>query len=1770
MTPPMCMMRLTHPGPHTPGDDSSAEQFPNVGKRNLNYFSNAYAAAVSAVDPDSGNGELCIKVPSELWKQGDELKVLKVYIEFSLDQPKGGLHFVVPDVEGSMAERGAHVFSCGYQNATRFWFPCVDSYSELCTWKLEFTVDAAMVAVSCGDLVETVYTHDMRKKTYHYMLPIPTAAPNISLAVGPFEILVDPYMHEVTHFCLPQLLPLLKHSMSYLHEIFEFFEEILTCRYPYSCFKTVFVDETYVQVSSYASMSIFSTNLLHSAMIIDQTPLTRRCLAQALAQQFFGCFISRMSWADEWVLKGISGYIYGLYLKKTFGVNEYRHWIKEELDKIVDYELKTGGVLLHPIFAGGKEKDNPMPNLHFSIRHPHTLCWEYYKMFQCKAHLVMRLIENRISMEFMLQVFNKLLSLASTASSQKYQSHMWSQMLVSTSGFLKSISNVSGKDIGPLIKQWVYPFKPSALTLIDYCRDQNSVVKFFGSFAFNRKRNVLELEIKQDYTSPGTQKYVGPIKVTVQELDGSFNHTLQIEENSLKHDIPCHSKSRRNKKKKIPLMNGEEVDMDLSAMDADSPLLWIRIDPDMSILRKVEFEQADFMWQYQLRYERDVVAQEESITALEKFPTPASRLALTDILEQEQCFYKVRMEACFCLAKTMPVAMALLRDVHNLCPKDVLNFILDLIKYNDNRKNKFSDNYYRAELIDALANSVTPAVSINNEVRTVDNLNADVRLILEEITRFLNMEKLLPSYRNTITVSCLRAIRILQKNGHIPSDPSLFKSYAEYGHFVDVRLAALEAVVDYTQVDRSSEELQWLLNMVQNDPVHYIRHKILSMLAKNPPFTKMSESSLCNEALVDQLWKLMNSVSLHEDNNCCCLEDEHLASDLPCSVPVPQQGMKRKAETPLGSPLEPGQILEKEEDSSKVKLKIRFSNSQEEEDIDMDTVHDSQAFIYHHLNMLERPSTPAIRNVLTAMLQVFFVACFAFGANVCLGYVYNRHRRSEDWDEAPPDPGYHNSPWISTSGSCKGRCFELHEAEPPGCRCDNLCKTYNSCCSDFDEHCLRTAKGFECTKDRCGESRNEENACHCSEDCMGKGDCCTNYHVVCKGSCGTHAPYMRPVYPTKTFPNLYTLATGLYPESHGIVGNSMHDPVFDANFNLRGREKLNHRWWGGQPIWITAEKQGVKAGTLFWPLPYVYAFHSEQPDSVGHKYGPLSNELNGPLKDIDRIIGQFMDGLKQMKLHRCVNLMIVGDHGMEEANCDKTEFLSSYLSNVDDIILVPGSLGRIRSRSPNNSKYDPKAVVSDLTCKKSDQHFKPYMKQHLPKRLHYANNRRIEDIHLLVERKWHVARFAMIFCIPDLLGLKPAPNNGTHGSLNHLLKNPPFKPSMPDEVAKPLHPVPASAIVDELGCTCDEKNKGDELNQRLANKGTDDSKHLLYGRPAVLFRTKYSILHHSDFISGYSDALSMPLWTSYTVTKQADVSHIPDSLSSCVRPDIRVPPANSQTCSAYKADKQMSYGYLYPPQLASSSEARYDAFLITNAVPMYPAFKKVWNYFQRVLVKRYATERNGVNVISGPIFDYDYDSLYDTADKIKQYVGGSVPVPTHYYSIITSCLDYTQATDKCDGPLSVFSFILPHRADNDESCNSSEEESKWVEDLIKMHTARVRDIEILTGYVGGSVPVPTHYYSIITSCLDYTQATDKCDGPLSVFSFILPHRADNDESCNSSEEESKWVEDLIKMHTARVRDIEILTGLDFYRRTSRSYIEILSLKTYLHTYESEI
>lgn len=529
-------------------------------RRCLEKYSRDHLEAAESVDPDRCTGELVIFTTPEANELIEEGKEVRIGIEFSLENPTGGLHFVTVEHDGSVAVNASHMYTYCHENSTRLWFPCIDSYAEPCKWKLEFTVDEHLTAVSCGDLIEVVATPDLRRKTYHYTVSVPVSAPNIALAVGPFEIYVDPHMHEVTHFCLPQLMPLLKNTVRYMHESFEFYEETLSTRYPFTCFKQVFVDEVGTDVRAYSTMSILSTHLLHSIAIIDQTYETRTSLSIAIAEQFFGCFITSHHWSDTWLAKGIAEYMCGLYSKKCFGNNEYRRWIQDELADVVKYEEQYGGIILDcsqppaPLPSSIASAVTRQPDEHyFPIKNLHTMSPKYIEAMRKKAHIVIRMLEHRIGQQLLLQVFNKQLALATNAAGQPASSGLWHHLLISTNIFIKAIFTVTGKDMSVFMDQWVRT---------------GGHAKFLLTSVFNRKRNTIELEIRQDCVNQrGVRKYVGPLLIQLQELDGTFKHTLQIENTVVKADITCHSKSRRNKKKKIPLCTGEEVDMDLSPME---------------------------------------------------------------------------------------------------------------------------------------------------------------------------------------------------------------------------------------------------------------------------------------------------------------------------------------------------------------------------------------------------------------------------------------------------------------------------------------------------------------------------------------------------------------------------------------------------------------------------------------------------------------------------------------------------------------------------------------------------------------------------------------------------------------------------------------------------------------------------------------------------------------------------------------------------------------------------------------------------------------------------------------------------------------------------------------------------------------------------------------------------------------------------------------------------------------------------------------------------
>ncbi|XP_077408903.1 ectonucleotide pyrophosphatase/phosphodiesterase family member 1 [Vanacampus margaritifer] len=647
---------------------------------------------------------------------------------------------------------------------------------------------------------------------------------------------------------------------------------------------------------------------------------------------------------------------------------------------------------------------------------------------------------------------------------------------------------------------------------------------------------------------------------------------------------------------------------------------------------------------------------------------------------------------------------------------------------------------------------------------------------------------------------------------------------------------------------------------------------------------------------------------------------------------------------------------------------------------------------------------------------------------------------------------------------------------------------------------------------------------------------------------GTTTSHMRPVYPTKTFPNHYSIVTGLYPESHGIVDNKMYDVTQNAFFSLKTEEKFNPKWYQGEPVWITAMRHKLITGTVFWPgsdvdingtfpdffkiynrsttfesrvgmlfdwldlaqgerRPDFYTLYLEEPDSSGHRYGPESSQVVEALKNVDRIMGMLMDGLMHRNLLHCVNLIIVSDHGMEEATCEKAAFVSSYQDNTDAFTVIQGPAARIRpSRLPGDFfSFDYEGLVKNLSCRTPEQPLKAYLKENLPKRFHFANNVRIERGHLYMKEGWQAALnskeikycsggfhgsdnlftnmqaifigygpgFKSDMIVPpfenielynlmcDLLDIPPAPNNGTHGSLNHLLKRPVYLPVHPAQLS---HDIPCEAgdsrpAVD-LNCTCKSLREGERggdaaiLSPNAAVRWGLRRLHHPFGVPGVVQPdATFCLLHQSNYITGYSQDRHMALWVSYTVPNLATMKPLDPSLEACIGPDVRIPPSTSQMCG-----NDNTHGLLYPASL-NIKDGSADSLITSNMVPMFPAFKDVWNYFHGVLLPKYFEQLNGVNIMSGPIFDEDYNGK---VDAFKTLLPNEAPTPTHFFIILTSCKNSTFSPVNCEGPLRVESFVLPNRADYTENCPSGSD-STWMHDWMQLHVARVRDVELLTG-----------------------------------------------------------------------------------------------------------
>ncbi|KAB5562166.1 hypothetical protein PHYPO_G00014870 [Pangasianodon hypophthalmus] len=269
---------------------------------------------------------------------------------------------------------------------------------------------------------------------------------------------------------------------------------------------------------------------------------------------------------------------------------------------------------------------------------------------------------------------------------------------------------------------------------------------------------------------------------------------------------------------------------------------------------------------------------------------------------------------------------------------------------------------------------------------------------------------------------------------------------------------------------------------------------------------------------------------------------------------------------------------------------------------------------------------------------------------------------------------------------------------------------------------------------------------------------------------GVLIDHLSNVFTTKTFPNHYSLATGLYAESHGILASRMYDPETGKVFTIHNSS--DPFWWNeATPIWVSVQNCNYKSAAAMWPgtdlmiqnrtstyflkydskvrfnerldnlttwltgdkLVKFAALYWEEPDNTGHIYGPENTTMMAKvLKEVDDHVGFLMDHLNQTGLWGKINVIITSDHGMVQCSQDRLIKLDDCVDRSSYVLVDTTPVAAI---IPLNDSLDLYKKLSNCNV-----HMKAYMKAAIPDRLHYRNNKRIQPIILVADEGWTIVQ----------------------------------------------------------------------------------------------------------------------------------------------------------------------------------------------------------------------------------------------------------------------------------------------------------------------------------------------------------------------------------------------------------------------------------------------
>lgn len=270
---------------------------------------------------------------------------------------------------------------------------------------------------------------------------------------------------------------------------------------------------------------------------------------------------------------------------------------------------------------------------------------------------------------------------------------------------------------------------------------------------------------------------------------------------------------------------------------------------------------------------------------------------------------------------------------------------------------------------------------------------------------------------------------------------------------------------------------------------------------------------------------------------------------------------------------------------------------------------------------------------------------------------------------------------------------------------------------------------------------------------------------------GVRAQAMRPSFPSLTFPNHYTLVTGLRPDHHGLVGNIIIDPAIpERRFQLHDKlAVLDRRWWDqGVPVWVTAEQQGLRSASLFWPgseadiqgvrptlaPPFDDALTPEQRvdlllswldqpqqqwdflslyfshvDHAGHDYGPDAELTTAAVAQADQAIGRLLAGLQQRGVE--ANLVVVADHGMAAVSRERVIRMDRLAPRGSYEKVVDGPYAGLYPVAGRTARLEAALL-------KPWPHMQCWRKQDIPPRLAYGQHARVPPLLCLADPGWSI------------------------------------------------------------------------------------------------------------------------------------------------------------------------------------------------------------------------------------------------------------------------------------------------------------------------------------------------------------------------------------------------------------------------------------------------